>query len=92
MGGVAKVIHITPETKLGDLLDEAELVPVRLERGGVIYRLSREEDDPWAAYDPERLRTKVRQHAGILTPGEGDRLKEQIYHAREVGTRPADRS
>jgi hypothetical protein len=90
MGGVAKVIHVTPETKLGDLLDEAESVPVRLERG-VVYRLSREEDDPWAAYDAERLRVKVRQHAGILTPTEGDRLLEPIYHAREAGTRPADR-
>ncbi len=91
MGAIAKVIHVTPETKLGDLLDEAESVPVRLERGGVIYRLSREENDPWAAYDPERLRATMCQYAGILTPTEGDRLREQIYHAREAGTRPTDR-
>ncbi|GIW03749.1 MAG: hypothetical protein KatS3mg059_0369 [Thermomicrobiales bacterium] len=91
MGGVAKVIHVTPETKLGDLLDEAESIPVRVERGGVIYLLIREADDPWASYDPERLRAKVRQYSGILTLGEGDRLKAQIYHAREAGTRPTDR-
>jgi hypothetical protein len=84
-------ITVGEETNLGRLLDTAASTPVRLERNGVVYRLVREETDPWADYDPERVREGLRRYAGTLTPKEGERLKDQIYHAREEGTRPVKR-
>ena len=84
-------ITVGEETNLGRLLDTAASTPVRLERNGIIYRLVREETDPWAAYDPERVREGLRRYAGTLTPEEGERLKDQIYRARDEGTRPLHR-
>jgi hypothetical protein len=43
-------------------------------------------DDLWANYDPKKLRAALRAVAGMLTPDEGERLKELIYRGREVGT------
>jgi hypothetical protein len=81
-------IAVSDETNLGPLLDEATTAPVRIERNGVVFQLSREKVDPWAGYDPERVREGLRGVAGLITPEEGERLKEQIYRAREEGTRP----
>ena len=88
-----KTIPVTAETDLPRLLDEAAEGPVILERGGVRFRLSRDEvaDDPWADYDPERVRAALREFAGIISPEEAERWKEAIYRAREEGTRPIDR-
>ncbi len=83
-------IKVDPDSELAHALDEAA-TPVVLERDGVRYRLSREEDDPWAHYDPAKLRAALRQVAGTITPEEGERLKELIYRGREEGTRPPDR-
>ena len=48
-------------------------------------------DDPWANYDPDAFRAALRKVAGLYTPEEADRLIENIYRAREEGTRPIDR-
>jgi hypothetical protein len=84
-------IAVGEATNLNELLDEATSAPVRLKRNGIVYRLEREEDDTWAGYDPERVREGLRIYAGTLTPEEGERLKAQIYRAREEGTRPLNR-
>jgi hypothetical protein len=84
-------IAVSDETNLGRLLDTATTTPVRLQRNGIVYRLAREEADPWAGYDPERVRAGLRRYARTLTPEEGEALKEQIYRAREEGTRPLNR-
>ncbi|HKG24441.1 MAG TPA: hypothetical protein VKB09_02285 [Thermomicrobiales bacterium] len=84
-------ITVDDETNLDRLLDKAANKPVRLERNGVVYRLAREEADPWAGYDPERVRDGLRRYAGTLTQAEGERLKEQIYRSRDEGTRPINR-
>jgi hypothetical protein len=86
-----KAIKVTSDTDWPRLLDEAAASPVRVERNGVVFQLSREPDDARAGYDPERLRDGLRRFAGTLSPEEGERLKEQIYRSRDEGTRPIDR-
>ncbi len=85
-----KTITVDPDSELNHLLDEANKAPVILARDGVRYRLSIE-DDPWANYDPEAVLDAVRAIAGSITPEEGERLKTELYRAREEGTRPMDR-
>ena len=60
-------------------------------RGTSRFRVTREADDPWAHYDPAKLRAGLQKVAGLLTPEEGDRIIEAIYRGREEGTRPLDR-
>ncbi len=91
MATVHKTIRITEETDLPKLLDDATEGPVILERDGERFRLSREEDDLWADYDPERVREGLRQFAGMITPEDAERMKEAMYKGREEGARPIDR-
>ncbi len=83
-------IKVDPDSALARALDEAA-TSVVLERNGVRYRVSPEADDPWAGYDPERVRAGLRRFAGTLSREEGERIKELIYRGREEGTRPLDR-
>jgi hypothetical protein len=85
-------ITIDPDSELGQALDEKANSPVvLLIRGNARFRVTRDPDDPWSNYDPEKARAALRELTGILTPEEGERMKELIYRAREEGTRPLDR-
>ena len=83
-------IAVDPASDLGRALEEVD-AQVVLDRGGVRFRVSRVDDDPWAGYDPARLRAGLHDAAGTLTSEEGERLKEMIYRGREEGTRPLNR-
>ena len=84
-------ITIDPESELGRALGEPDEAPIVLIRNGARFRVTRDPDDPWANYDPERVRAGLKKVAGLLTPEEGDRIIEAIYRGREEGTRPIDR-
>ena len=84
-------ITIDPDSELGRALDESADEPVVLVRGGSRFRVTRETDDPWAHYDPAKLRAGLKKVAGLLSPEEGDRITEAIYRGREEGTRPITR-
>jgi hypothetical protein len=84
-------ITIDSDSELGRALDDSDGSPVILERNGARFRVTRDPDDPWADYDPEKLRAALRAVAGTLTADEGERLKELIYRGREEGTRPINR-
>ena len=84
-------ITIDPDSELGRALSDPDGSPVVLERSGERFRVTRDPDDPWANYDPEAVRAALRKFAGMLTPEEGERIKETIYRGREEGTRPIDR-
>jgi hypothetical protein len=84
-------ITIDPDSELGRALDDSHGAPVVLERNGARFLVTRDPDDPWANYDPEKLRAGLRKFAGMLAPEEGERIKETIYRGREEGTRPIDR-
>jgi hypothetical protein len=84
-------ITIDPDSELGRALDDTDGPPVILERNGARFLVTRDPDDPWANYNPEKVRAGLRKFAGMLTPEEGERIKETIYRGREEGTRPIDR-
>ncbi|MBA2596427.1 MAG: hypothetical protein M3Q50_11140 [Chloroflexota bacterium] len=84
-------ITIDPDSDLGRALDETGGEPVILVRGGTRFRVTRDPDDPWATYVPEKVRAGLEMVAGMRTPEEGERIKETIYRGREEGTRPLDR-
>jgi hypothetical protein len=93
-GAMAKeprTITIDPDSELGRALDQSAGEPVLLLRNGTRFRVTRDLDDPWANYDPEKVRAGLRKFAGMLTPEEGERIKEAIYRGREEGTRPLER-
>ena len=87
----AHTITITPDSELARALDEGNAESVVLLHGGHRFRVIREGDDPWANYDPERLRAGLKKVAGLLTPEEGEHIIEAIYRGREEGTRPLSR-
>jgi hypothetical protein len=84
-------ITIDPDSELGRALDQTAGEPIVLLRNGTRFRVTRDPDDPWANYDPEKVRSGLRAFAGMISPEEADRIKERIYRGREEGTRPPDR-
>ncbi|MEA2595786.1 MAG: hypothetical protein QOF01_2255 [Thermomicrobiales bacterium] len=93
MVATRKPITVSDESNLTELLDEAAVEPVLLEKDGVLYRLSRADEvaDIWAGYDPERVRAGLSAMSGIITAEEAERMKALVYRGREEGTRPPDR-
>lgn len=87
-----RMIAIDPESELGQALDEAEGVAVVLLKGKARFRVTPEPADPWANYDPARLKAGLLEVDGLLTPEEGEQMIERIYRAREEGTRPSTNS
>ena len=84
-------ISIDPESELGRALDAMNGESVVLLRGAERFRIIRDQNDPWANYDPESVLEGLREIAGTLSPEEGERMKELIYRGREEGTRPITR-
>jgi hypothetical protein len=87
----AKPIHITPDIRVADLLPEADKSPLVLEQNGVRYRLSREDDDLWADYDPEKVRAALEEAIGSWADLDADALVQDVYRWRQEGSRPPDR-
>ena len=84
-------ITIDPDSELGRALDAMDGDPIVLLYGEKRFRVTPDPDDPWANYDPEKVRAALREFAGFLSPDEGERMKELIYRGRKEGTRPIDR-
>jgi hypothetical protein len=87
----ALTITIARDSELARALDAGDADSVVVLHGGNRFRVIRESDDPWAQYDPARLRAGLKKVAGLLSPEEGDRIIESIYRGREEGTRPLTR-
>ncbi|MCC6314167.1 MAG: hypothetical protein IT337_09125 [Thermomicrobiales bacterium] len=84
-------IMIDPDSELGRALGAGDLDSVVLQRGNARFRITREPDDPWASYDSEKIRAGLHELAGMLSPEEGEQIKERIYRGREEGSRPITR-
>ena len=98
MTATVRTIEIAPGSDLARLLDEAEGAPLVMIRDGRRYRVEPEAPaeqpearDPWADYDPAKLRAGIEAAAGSISPEEAERWIEDIYRWREEGTRPPDR-
>jgi hypothetical protein len=85
------IIEIDPESELGKALEIGDIGRIVLEREGERFYVSRDPTDPWATYDPERVRAGLRKYAGMISEEEGERMKEVICRGREEGTRPLER-
>ncbi len=48
------------------------------------------EEDIWAGYDAEEVRTALRERTGVLTEREAEESMAAIYRWREKGSRPAE--
>jgi hypothetical protein len=86
-----RTIRVAAGSELDELVNAANEASVILEKDGVRYRVTRENDDLWARYDPEAVVAALHAARGTLTPEEGDELKASMYREREEGSRPADR-
>ena len=82
MSNVVKTIHVADDSELAHLLQEADHAELRLEQHGVVYRVSRESNDPWATYDPDAVRAGMEAGAGALTPEQAEEIKTYIYRGR----------
>ncbi|MGI8858055.1 MAG: hypothetical protein ACR2JW_20140 [Thermomicrobiales bacterium] len=90
-------LHVHPDSDLARRLREAGPQPVILETEGVRYRVVRETlpvnltDEPWANYDPEKVRAALDASAGAFKGIDTEALKKEIWAAREQDTpgRPA---
>ena len=89
-----KIIHVRPESEVAHLLEEAESVPVILEKDGEFYRLNREErkpEDIWAGYDPQQAREALKRSIGALAHVNREELLRDLREQREQDShgRPA---
>jgi hypothetical protein len=89
-----KTVKVTPESRVDDLLADANSEPVLLERHGMVYRLSHEgaNQDIWEGYepDPEAIGKMLDEVAGSWSDLDTDKMIAELYEAREKGSRPAD--
>lgn len=86
MAAIEKVIRVTSETSLPELLDAAAREPIILERHGHRFRLSRDEGIEYTP-DPEYVRSILDATLGTLSEDEADRMLRELREAREVGSR-----
>jgi hypothetical protein len=89
-----KKIKVSANSELGKLVDEARRHPVLLEKDGAVYSLtphSSDPDDLWEGYDPEKVKKALATYAGGWADLAVDPMIDEIYAARERGSRPANR-
>jgi hypothetical protein len=90
-----KTIRVKPGSELDQLLAEADDAELQFERDGIRYRVNRvdtESDaDLWSGYDSEAALAGMRRAAGSWGDVDADALKEELYRAREQGSRSSDR-
>ena len=95
MASVPKTIEVAADVELSRLLDEATTTPLMLVKGGVRYRLAREDwtedEEIWAGYEPELVGQVLAETAGTWADLDTDTMIADLYRAREEGSRPADR-
>ena len=87
-----KHIKVKPGSELARLLEEADEAPLLLEKDGVLYRLTAQEEDIWADYDPERVRAGLKESAGALAGVDTKQLLADIRQSRKQrrsGHRPS---
>jgi hypothetical protein len=88
-------VHVNPDSELGHLLDELGEMPVLLEKDGKVYRVTIEENNGEDAgspsYDAEQVKAAVRKTSGSWADIDADKFLADLYHARHVGSRRANR-
>ncbi|HEX2283184.1 MAG TPA: hypothetical protein VHG52_15595 [Thermomicrobiales bacterium] len=66
--------------------------PVRFVRKGVVYRLSViENEDDWTEHDRDAVIAALDATVGSWSDLDADKVIEDLYEARRLGSRPATR-
>jgi hypothetical protein len=86
-----KHIKVEPGSELARLLEEANETPLLLEKDGVLYQVTAQEEDIWANYEPERVRAGLKESVGALVGVDTKHLLEDIYQSREQKERSENR-
>ncbi|MHB8647839.1 MAG: hypothetical protein ACYDAR_18820 [Thermomicrobiales bacterium] len=81
-----ETIHVDPESELSDLLDRAADRPVVLEKNGIRFLLSREENS-WPQMSEEEYQRILDETIGTLSKEEAEQMLATMYRAREEGAR-----
>lgn len=85
-------MHTPPDIDLARLLEQANAQSIVIEKNGVRYRITREDADPWAGYDPEKVRAAIARSAGLFKGIDHEALIREVYEARGQDShgRPAE--
>ena len=79
-----KRIKVEPGSEIARLLDKANEAPLLLEKDGVLYHVTAQEEDLlWADYDPERAKAGLKASAGALAGVDTEQLLADIHQSRE---------
>jgi hypothetical protein len=82
MAAHVRTVVVRPDSEIGRFLEQADELPLLVERNGVHYRVTREADDLFADYDPERARQALRKSAGALAGVDVETLKAELREQR----------
>lgn len=88
----AQTIKLDPNDELARRLSQRDAAPVFVEANGVRFRVVRDmpainlADDPFAAYDVEKMRAGLNASAGAFRGIDTKALKRDIWEAREQDT------
>ena len=85
-----KRIKVNPNSEIARILDEAKENPVILESNGETYRLYHEKGND-LGFDPEEMKHAIANAAGSWADLDTDVMIENLYRAREQGSRPLTR-
>jgi len=89
MANEPRIIHIDEASELARLLAEADSAPLRLTAGSASYRVIRE--DTSAPADAAGFNATLDKLTGAWADLDTDKMIEDLYTAREEGSRPATR-
>ena len=94
----ATAFRITDEELAERISDSAaEGKSIRVEAGGMTFVLTVEREDAVSrertksSYDPEKVAEVLDKYVGAWAHLDVDRMIEELYRAREEGSRPANR-
>ena len=78
-------VKVKPGSELARLLDKANEKPLLLEKDGVVYRVTAEDQQEMQAddRDPQRVKAGLRKSAGALAGVDTKQLLADIHAARE---------
>lgn len=85
-------ISVPPDSELAHFLDKAGDTPLLLEKDGMLFRVTKEATvHEWEGYDPARVKAAILKTAGSWADIDTDAFMNQLYRAREDGSRPVTR-
>jgi hypothetical protein len=82
MASAPKTITVEPDSEVAQVLDQATEAPILIESRGTRFRVVREGEDPFANYDPERVRSALDRMFGTLKGIDVDAFLAELREQR----------